>query len=80
MQNASTIMKNSNVRLLMIFIPNSGSEVTIRGNKAQCIAHATEAAIPSASQFILFIRIIAGCKNILLQLCCKIKVNQFLDY
>lgn len=34
-------------------IPNNGSDVRIRGIKAQCIAQATEAVTPTASQFIL---------------------------
>lgn len=46
-------MKNSNSELLMISIPNKGSEVRINGINAQCIAHATEAVTPTASQFIL---------------------------
>jgi len=35
MQNASTIMKNSKERLLMMLTPNKGNEVNINGNKAQ---------------------------------------------
>ncbi len=37
----------------MILIPNNGREVNNKGKKAQCIAQATDVAIPNASQLIL---------------------------
>jgi len=53
----------------MIFTPNKGKEVNIKGSKAQCIAHASEAAIPNPSQFnFTFIRV---AKINDLQYCCK---------
>src|SRR5436190_1981542 len=37
----------------MIFTPNKGRLVSTKGKIAQCIAHASEVAIPKPSQFIL---------------------------
>lgn len=37
----------------IILVPNIGRLVKINGNKAQWIAHASEAAMPKVSQFIL---------------------------
>lgn len=37
----------------MIFTPNKGRLVSTKGKMAQCIAHASEVAIPNPSQFIL---------------------------
>ena len=37
----------------MMLIPNNGREVNNSGRNAQCIAQATDVAIPNASQLIL---------------------------
>jgi hypothetical protein len=54
----------------MILMPNTGKELTSTGNKAQCMAHAMEVAMPKASQFV-FIFTIEPAKIVYLQYCCK---------
>lgn len=44
------IISHSNEGLLIILIPNNGSELIIKGRIAQCIAHAIEVTIPKKSQ------------------------------
>lgn len=53
MIQAMPIMLISNKILCIILMPNNGRLVIIKGNTAQCIAHAIEVVIPNASQFIL---------------------------
>ena len=53
---ATPIIKYSKGGFSMILTPNKGKVVMNSGNTAQCIAQATEAVIPQASQLI-FIRI-----------------------
>jgi hypothetical protein len=50
MINESNIIPPSNIPLWMIFMPNSGRLVRNKGSKAQCIAQASDAPIPSISQ------------------------------
>lgn len=52
MPSASSIMNTSNETLSIIFMPNNGSEERNSGSNAQCIAQASEAVIPKASQLI----------------------------
>ena len=53
----------------MMLTPNSGKLVMNNGTTAQCMAQATDAAIPKASQLIrMFIK---DSKSTYLQLCCK---------
>lgn len=47
------IIPISKDKLLMMLTPNKGRLVSTNGNKAQCMAQATEVATPSASQLIL---------------------------
>ena len=47
------IINHSKSLLCRILIPNKGRLVSIKGKMAQCIAHASEVAIPNPSQFIL---------------------------
>lgn len=49
MANARTIINISKLTLLMMFTPNKGRLESTSGSTAQCIAQATEAAIPKAS-------------------------------
>ncbi len=44
-------MPHSKKPLWMMLMPNTGNVVTNTGSNAQCIAHATDVAIPKASQF-----------------------------
>ena len=53
MQKARAIITASKVPLLIILIPNSGRLLMNNGSNAQCIAQASEAPIPKASQFTL---------------------------
>lgn len=53
MQKAHSIIPISNEVLWMILIPNKGRLVSTNGNKAQCMAQATEVTTPNASQLIL---------------------------
>jgi hypothetical protein len=46
---ARRIINISNQKLLMMLIPRMGRLVMIKGSTAQCIAQATEAAIPKVS-------------------------------
>jgi|GEM_PF-3355644 len=50
---ASNIIPYSKIGLSIIFIPNMGKLLTISGSTAQCMAQATEAVTPKASQLIL---------------------------
>lgn len=58
-------------------MPKSGKLVSIKGNTAQCIAHANEAVIPNASQFIL--KFIACAKIIIAISLQKFSLNQLLQ-
>jgi hypothetical protein len=58
MINASAIIINSKPWFSIILIPKRGKLLKISGSTAQCMAHATDAAIPKASQLILnFIKV-----------------------
>lgn len=48
-------MKYSNALLLIILIPKSGRLESTSGNTAQCIAQASEAPMPNASQLIFLL-------------------------
>ena len=53
----------------MILTPNNGSVGMMTGNNAQCMAHISDVAIPTPSQFsFIFMR---GAKIANLQYCCK---------
>ncbi len=69
MANARKIIKNSKATLFMILMPKTGRLVSKIGKTAQCIAQATEAVIPSASQ-LNFARIRKAKIN-KTQQCCK---------
>lgn len=54
------IIEYSNTGLSIILIPKSGKLDNTKGNKAQCMAQATDAVIPNASQLnLLFVLIIS---------------------
>ena len=51
MKKESIIMPNSKLVLCKILIPNKGRLLKNKGSNAQCMAQASEAPIPIASQF-----------------------------
>ena len=48
---ANAIIPHSKNELCMMLMPKTGSVLSIKGRRAQCMAQATEVAIPMASQF-----------------------------
>ena len=68
MKNAAAKRSISTQRLCTSLTPSNGKLLTSSGISAQCMAQATEAAMPIASQLILNGMI---CKGINLQFCCK---------
>jgi len=64
-------MPHSNKALWIILIPKTGRLDSITGSSAQCMAQATEVAIPIMSQFTFVFIPLA--KIVYLQCCCKNK-------
>ena len=62
----------------MILMPNKGRVLINTGNKAQCIAHAIEVAIPRASQFNFIFILMELAKIVYLQYGCKIFYSIFI--
>jgi len=52
-KNANATMMYSKYKLSMMFTPNKGRLLKNNGNNAQCMAQASDVAIPKASQLIL---------------------------
>lgn len=70
-------MPHSKTKLWMILIPKIGRELINTGSKAQCMAQATDVAIPNASQLI-FIFILKKGKDSIFAITLQVLKNQMI--